>query len=249
MSNDPAAYREQIARCTDALARGQLNRLRRELVGDARLDQVAAFSQENAEKRAEKLLDRLEWMRDHFPDLEAWVNDYVAQVPAIAYANTSRDIGRFFDWIVKTHRPSQEQRECFAMEGGRLGLEEIARHRRALHVQFQRRLRESDPDLLAADRNPELHLNPIHSFATLRTMLFLDEEASPPAEIVQFAMGGEIRMAILEPQARRILTVLDTLGPMPIRKLAERLPQIDRDELTELCREMAEMGLLAVRSI
>jgi hypothetical protein len=75
--------------------------------------------------------------------------------------------------------------------------------------------------------------------------VFLDDDATLPAEVLFYANGSEIRTAVLEPGANELIRGLEQIGPCPLDAWSAHTG-LERAELEEFCRDLAELGIVAL---
>lgn len=240
-------YRAQIVRCARSLAVAKNDAVAADLAGGMPLERVKMFTDGNLDKRFLKLKDQLELFEDEFEDLEELIVEYVKSVPLAAYDTGSSDSGHFMEWLCGTRELTPEQLDCVACQQSRIEVEEIAETNRLPHVRFQDLLSRADdlaPELGLND-NLWIHLNPIRVWATFYTNALVDEEDEVPARVLFFPVGNDIRTAILEPSAVALLRDLEALAPCRLDDVAAAASEFDQSEAVELCRDLAELGLVA----
>ena len=205
------------------------------------------FAEGNLNKRREKLWAQLESVAEAFDDLEDLVSAYVRSVPPVAYDVTVSDCARFLSWLERTGELTPRQRDYVACQQARLTVEAAARAARPGHLCFQK-LWSQFPQLPAVlDAPPDLrvYLNPIRAWSQFATTALLDDDAILPADVLFFAAGEEIRTAVLDPHGRELVEELASCGPCTLDDWASLSRHADREELVTLCRDLAEMGLVA----
>lgn len=244
------AYREQIRRCARSLAVAQNGDVAAFLPSAKSSALVDAFTAGNLDKRTWKLGDQLEFLRDEFPQLDEWIGEYIHTVPLQAYDVGTSDSVHFLEWVHHEKTLSLEQIDLGVCHVSRVAVEETARSRRMAHVRFQDVL--SAAPRLAGDFGANdalwIHLNPIRVPAMFRTAILLDDEADLPADVLFFPVGSDVRTAVAEPAGGALIAALEQGGPCRLTELIAVLDSevdLDRDEITDLCRDLAEMGLVA----
>ena len=88
-------------------------------------------------------------------------------------------------------------------------------------------------------------LNPVRAWSRFTTTALLDDDATLPADVLFFAARDEIRTAVLDLHGRELVEELAACGPCTLDDWAGRSQHADREELVTLCRDLAEMGLVA----
>ena len=205
------------------------------------------FAEGNLSKRREALRAQLEFVAEVFDDLDELVSAYVRSVPPVAYDVTASDGERFLSWLERTGEQTPRQRDYVACQQARLAVEAAARADRPGHRRFQE-LWSLTPQLAAElDTAPTLRacLNPVRAWSRFTTTTLLDDDAALPADVLFFAAGEEIRTAVLDPHGRELVEELASCGPCTLDEWAGRSQHADREELVTLCRDLAEMGLVA----
>jgi hypothetical protein len=74
----------------------------------------------------------------------------------------------------------------------------------------------------------------------------LDDDTDLPADVLFFAVGMETNTAILEEHGRLLIEELSRFEPCTIDTWAALSEHADREELIELCADLAAMGLVAL---
>lgn len=240
-------YREQIRRCARALSLARNEQIRSDIAEGFTLEQVKMFTDGNLDKRYEKLLDQTELLGEAFENLEDWVAEYVQTVPLAAYDTGTSDGDRFLQWLRDTKSPTPQQADYITCQHSRHAAEALARDNRMAHIRFQDLSGMTNRLLEELGRNPDLqiHLNPVHVWATFRTKALLDEEIKPPANVVFFARGDQIHTAVLEPSGQALVYQLEAIGPCTLDEWLIKNDTLEREYLIEFCRDSAEMGLTA----
>lgn len=203
-------YARQVQRITQALAVAKNDMVTPDIAVGLSVELVDLFTAGNLDKRFDKLRDQVELLEDGFPNLDKLIEDYVATVPLAAYDTGSGDGDRFAQWVMRQIEATAEQRDLLAVVRSRYMVEEIARHNRLSHVRFQERLSLNErllPELTTNDRL-RLYLNPIRLVAHFESGLFLGDDERSGADSVFFAVGTEIRVAVLDDDGHRIVAAL-----------------------------------------
>ena len=239
-------YREQIQRCAASLAIAQVERVGDLLAPGQAVAQVKMFTDGNLDKRFEKLGDHLELLAEDFENWEELRVDYVKTVPLAAYDSMTSDGERFLNWLADCVELTAEQGDLVTCQRSRHTVEALAAENRLAHVRFQELWQsiESFAPELGANDDLWIHLNPIHTWATLQTARLLDESDDLPAGIVFFPVGNDIRTAVLEDAGRQLVEQL-AWGPRRLDELNLITLGIDRDEAIDLCLDLADIGLAA----
>ena len=242
-------YHEQLSFLVEAMS--QPNResaLVNELTTDSTPEQIKLFVDGNFDKRLDKLLGQLEFVAPAFDDFEDLVAGYICQTPPAAYDTGVSDADRFLAWLSDHRTLSFKQADYVACQRARHTVEALARQNRAAHVAFQclchlsrERGEEWEPD-----DELMIHVNPIRVWTRFETAALLGAAASPPADVLFFALDGQSTSAELEPAGRELLAELVELAPCTLSSWAAVSQSADREGLASFCRDLAEIGLVAV---
>ncbi len=240
-------YRDQIVRCAQSLAIAKIETVSHDVDDRFTLDQVKMFVDGNLDKRYQKLLDQVELLNDAFDDLEDLVVDYVKTIPLAAYDTGCSDGTRFLQWIAETRRPSLSQTDFINCQLCRNEIEDIARAHRTAHVRFQELWSTADTLAGQLGENPSLSIfmNPVCIWSTFQSQALLDDDTPAPTRVLFFVAGSDIRTSVLEVSAQSLLSSLERLTPCSLDEWLADSPHTDRDDLMELCRDSAEMGIIA----
>ncbi len=238
------AYREQLTRLTRALTTTE----EASVPADRALrEQMKAFTEENFDKRQEKLQAQLAFVAEAFDELDDLLRGYVREVRSSAYDSVATDADRFMGWLEGRHAPTPEQRDYLACQRARHAVEAAARRDRRAHVRFQELWSVAGRLAAELSDNPGLvvHLNPARAWSRFHTPVLLDEGNPLPADALFFAAGNDVRTAVLEPAGQALVRELADLGPCTLDEWAARGELADREELVALCQDLASMGLVA----
>lgn len=240
-------YREQIVRCAQSLAVARNEAVAGFLSAGMPLQRVAMFTDGNLDKRLLKIRDQLEEFEDELDDLEEPIREYIRAVPLAAYDTGSSDTGHFLNWLRASRDLTPEQLDCIACQQARIDVEELAAANRIGHVRFQELLSRADDLAPELGENPELwiHLNPIRAWATFQTQALLDEDDEVPARAAFFPVDNDIRTAVMEPPAEALVGELERFGSCRLDDLAGEIRELDREDVIDLCRDLAALGLVA----
>lgn len=240
-------YRQQIAECAQALAIAQNESVARYLSGPDAAAGVKLFTDGNLDKRYMKLLDHFEEMAEEFDGFTDLIERFVRCVPLAAYDTGSSDSQRFLDWLCGTRRLNERQRDFVACMRSRYAVEVAAECHRLAHVRFQELL--STCDALGPELNVDspvwIHLNPIHAWGVFRTRVLADDETELPATVLFYPVAGTIHTAVLDQFAEFIVRELEVRGPARFGDLSPAPLETSREELLQLCRDLAEVGIVA----
>ncbi|MGE3313956.1 MAG: hypothetical protein AB7O26_02490 [Planctomycetaceae bacterium] len=240
-------YRLQITQCTQAMALAQNESVERFLKGPAAAEGLKLFTDGNLDKRYLKLLDHFEEMAEEFDGFDELVERFVRCVPLAAYDTGSSDSQRFLDWLCGTRRLNESQRDHVTCQRSRYAIELAAECHRLAHVRFQEILStcESLSPQLDIDSPVWIHLNPIHAWGVFRTRTLLDDESELPATVLFYPVAGTIHTAVLDPFAEFIVRELEARGPARFGDLSPAPLETTRSELLKLCRDLADVGIVA----
>jgi hypothetical protein len=206
------------------------------------------FVDGNLEKRREKLEVQLAFVADAFKDFEQRIVDFIRSEPLAAFGSAVSDGEAMLCWLSATVDLSPVQRDYVTCQRARHAIEEIARKNRIAYVRFQELSSIVYQFVPQLDSHDELRilLNPIRTWVTFETAELLDEDVQPPSNVLCFATGGDIATAALELEGQALLNELVDYQPCTLAEWATVSTWADRDELNEFCRDLAEMGLVAI---
>ena len=247
MSSARSEYRRQIARCAQALAMARNGEVEQDIVGEAPLEALAMFTDGNLDKRRLKLRDQFDLLNEAVDDLDDWIVKYIRTVPLAAYDTGSSDADAFLCWLSNRVPLTPEQQDFVTCQQSRYAVERAAEKNRLAHVHFQELHTLCDRLLPAwgTDTGLWIHLNPLTAWATLKTPALLDEDTEPPATVVFFPVEDIIRTAVLEPAGEAVVRDLETAGPCRLANLVSHRPELNCEEIVEIGRDLAELGLAA----
>jgi hypothetical protein len=239
------AYRDELTHLARALATAQDAEVCAALAVGCTAQDVAMFTQGNRLKRFDKLQRKLDLLRECLPEFDDLAREYTAALPLEAYDLHWGDARVFLRWLEQNRSLSPEQLDHLACQRARLEVEMEATRDRRGHVRFQELW--SVKDQLAPEFGYEslrVHLNPIRVWTRLQTPVLLEGE-TPPTDVLFFAVRDKVNTAVLDPVGQELLRELDTIGPCTLNEWACLSSLADRDDLVELGRDLAEMGLVA----
>ena len=247
MTKEPQTYGVQMKWLARAMAEGHKEAIRARLTNVSN-EKLGMFIEGNQEKRHDKLRNQLESVADHFDDFETLIRQYAAEVPLIAYDNGTSDGQHMLEWLVRMRDTSDEQRDWVACQQARHRVEELGRGHRISHIQFQdlRGVIDLEDDSWTSDTGLRIHLNPIRVWERFITSALLDDEATSPADVLFFPIGNEVTTAVLEPEGQVLVTELAKYEPCTLSEWAVVSQHADREQLIELCHDLADMGLIAL---
>jgi hypothetical protein len=212
------------------------------------ISRVKMFVDGNLEKRREKLERQLEFLGDGFDDLGELIVEFIKAEPLGAFGSAVSDGERMLQWLSAKKDPTALQRDYIACQRARHAVEELARGNRLAYVRFHELssvLHELLPQLGIDDRLRIL-LNPTRVWATFETSELVDDDVEPPVNVLFFGSRGEVATAVLELEGQALLNELVDYQPCTVGQWADLSPWAERDELVEFCRDLAEMGLVAI---
>lgn len=241
-------YAEQLLELAHLLATpdGE-DHLRGFLAADSRAAQVKLFVDGNLEKRRDKLRRELDFVAEAYPDFDSRIIEYIESTFLLPYDTGTSDGDRMLNWL-KERRPSAAQHDYIACQQARNQIEQFARGDRLGYVRFQERYSLVDQlsSELEINEALTLYLNPIRCWARFTSSELLDGAANPPANVLFFAVAGEIGTVVLELEGQALLNEIDEFGPCTVREWAALSQSANLDELTDFSRELMQMGLLAL---
>lgn len=241
-------YRTQLIECVRALSLAKNDRIQRHLAHKTSLKPVTMFTDGNLDKRELKLRDQLDLVVEELNDYDELVRQYIRHIPLAAYDTGPTDADHFLEWIAQTQTHTPEQHDAITCQRSRFAVEFSARQHRLGHVRFQELWSIADRTAAEWGQNLNLllYLNPIHVWATFNTGALLDDEADIPATVLFFPVGSDIRTAVLESDGQAVVRLLENWGPCQFDDLLDSGPEeLNRSEIMDLCRDLAEMGLAA----
>lgn len=239
-------YPEQLRRWAQALVAGRADDLGAALAEGSSPAHVTLFTESNRTKRDEKLRMQLDFVAGAFADFGNLLAAYLGEEPPAA-GDPTADAARFLGWVERTCDPTPEQRDHVACQRARHAVEAEARRDRIGHLRFQELWSGTAGRADEIDRVPGLRvlLNPIRVWSRFTTPALVDDDVALPADVLFFAAGDAIRTAALEPHGRALVEELASCGPCTLDEWAGLSRHADREGLVDLCRDLAEMGLVA----
>ncbi len=201
--------------------------------------------EEDASSRRERLQDACQLLADGFDGLDGDIREYVHSVPLVKGDTDRHDAERFLDWLSRRCHWSDEQQDLLICQQAHNAVAFVAIRRRLAHARFQALL-ASGPPSAELHRKGTVYLNPIRIWSTFETHALLQEEAGIPATVLFFAIGGEIRTAVLEADAEELVKSLEQTGPIPVQKLIGGSADGARAKLMRLILALRDLGIVAV---
>lgn len=246
-------YATQLQRLARSLAAARNDEVLDVLARGDEPWQVKMFTDGNLDKRFEKIQRQLEFVQPAFSDFEELLVAYIRELPLAAYDTGTSDGDRFLEWLETRRKLTSEQHDFVACQRSRHAVDDEGRRNRLGHVRFQElvSLASELAGELGSNRNLQIHLNPIRVWGRFETAALLDEDADPPADVLFYASGNEVRTAVLEPEGVTLVHELEGVSPCTLDgwcdvadSFADREPRSE-DELVEFCHDMASIGLVA----
>jgi hypothetical protein len=245
-------YRAQVAEWARCLATGNVEALRDSIDGDdAAIERMIAFIDGTYMKRADWLKSAVEFVAPAFDNFDELLDAYVNAAPTVAVGANVDDADAFLEWIENTQELTPRQCDYVVCQRARHTVEALALGNRTGHVWFQEVASlatqfagELNEDESAAERLT-MHINPMHTWATVVTSELLDQECELPAEVVFFAVDERINSAQFSLGAADVVRELHLSGPTTFERWASTHPSIDRTELKELAMLLGRLGLVA----
>ena len=241
------SYRQQLARLAQAMSQANHEKVvLPDLAQGMPPTRIKMFVDGNLEKRLDKLTKQLEFVAEIFDDFESLIVQYIREVPLSALGSSAGDGERMLQWLNITQQLTPRQQDYVTCQNSRQNVENLARSKRALYIRFQELLSLTDGWFDELERNVRLnvYLNPICAWSRFVTSEFLNEEDTPPVNVIFFPVSGQVTTAVLEPRGQALIDELS--GHQPCR-LSEWIRQSghDADEIVAACRDMAQIGLVA----
>lgn len=239
-------YREQLARWARALAAARVEEVEGALAAGSSRADVLRFAETNRVKRTNKLRSHLGFLIDILDGFDDLLNSYMLAQPLRPCEPPSDDALRFLGWLAANHPLTPEQGDYVACQRAWDEIEAQGRARRRAHVRFQELWSVAGELAKDLDTNTGLHvhLNPLRARSRFATAALLGEE-EPPADVLFFAAGNGVGTAILEPAAWELVEQLAARSPCTLAEWGGFGRHADAEYLTALCRDLAEMGLVA----
>jgi len=246
-------YTQQMQRIARALAVANDAVVTSDVADDLATERVSMFTEGNLDKRFDKLRDQVELLEDVLSNLDELIGEYVGAVPLAAYDTGSSDGDRFAQWVARRIDPTADQRDLLSVIRSRYAVEEIARHNRLSHVRFQERLSMNERSLAELESNGSLrlYLNPIRLITHFESDLLLDEAGVDGADAVFFAVGTEIRVAVLDEDGQHVVAALARNGGLSQAELSGCIESssgrnLSADQLLEIVTDTVALGLVAL---
>ncbi len=140
------------------------------------------------------------------------------------------------------------QRDRLACQRAHKAIDAVNADERSRYHRLQELTCVVDQLLPRLDQTQELriHLNPMRAWATLETNHLVDERLDPPINVLFFQSRGEIASVVLELEGQALLNELVDYQPCTLAEWASVSSWATREELVEFCRDLAEIGLIAI---
>ena len=241
-------YKQQLQRIARAMATARSADILGDLEEGSKPELLKEFVDGNLDKRLDKLDKGLELVKDSLGEqFEEMAVEFIKSLPLGAYDSGQYDGEKFLVWLVENKSLTPEQHDHVACQRARHAIENLGRNKRLAHVRFQECASLADELANDLETNPDLqiHLNPIRVWSMFETGELLGENIDEPIDVLFFAVRNETSTAVLEVNGRELVKELATLAPVSLATWAVLSEHADRDELIELCRDLAEMGLVA----
>jgi len=246
MANE--TYQRQIVRLVKAMSRAEDEAaVANDLAAGSDAACVKMFVDGNLEKRRDKLEHQLEFVAEAFEEFDELIREYIRSGSSLAYDTAESDGERMLLWLTETKSLSPEQLDYITCQRARHAVEDLARKSRLKHVRFQELCSLTDRWLLEFDSSADLqvYLNPIRVWSRFETLALLDEDSTPPANVLFYAAGEEVGTAVLELEGQALINELADYQPCTLAEWVTLTSQAEPAELIETCRDLAEMGLVA----
>jgi hypothetical protein len=246
-ASEKQLYRQQITAIAQHLAAARPSHIRDSVHPGDSLDSIKMFTDGNCEKRLEKLQNQLEILAAVFEDLDDLVAAFIKSHPLSAYDTGCTDADRFLIWLQRRAPLSLVQLDYVACQQARQMVESIGRKNRLGHIRFQEQWSITGRLVDQLETNPDLqiHLNPLRTWTTFHTSALLDDTDSPPIEVLFFACRSDIRTAALNAEAVTHIRALEEISPCHLTEWMSVLDFTQTQDFVPICRECAEMGLIA----
>ena len=247
-SDQRETYKQQLQRIARAMATAKSKEVYGDLEEGSKPELLKEFVDGNLDKRLEKLDKSLELVKESLGEqFEEMAVEFIKSLPMGAYDSGQYDGEKFLVWLVENKSLTPEQRDHVACQRARHAIESMGRNQRMAHVRFQEygSLAEELANELETNPGLQIHLNPIRVWSKFETGELLGEEVDEPIDVLFFAVRNETSTAVLEDDGRELVEELATLSPVSLATWVALSEHADRDELIELCRDLAEMGLVA----
>lgn len=241
-------YRAQLQRIARAMATAHAADVYCDLEAGSQPELMKLFVDGNLDKRLDKLDKQLEFVKGALGDeFEALAVEYIKALPLGAYDSGQFDGDRFLTWLENSRPLTPVQRDYVACQRARHAVEIMGRNHRRAHVRFQE-LSSLAGELageLETNSTLHVHLNAIRVWTRFETKELLDDDADPPVDVLFFAVRNDTATAVLEQEGRLLIEELARHEPCSLATWAALSDHAQRDELAELCGDLAEMGLVA----
>lgn len=221
----------------------------RKVSGDAnvRLGSDGTGARRMSSDRSRDLKDACSLLADGFEEFDEFIEAYIRQVPLRARDSEARDCDRFLFWLEEQVELTREQRDFITQQQSRYAVEFVALKQRIAHHRFQEMVRgnSSFNGHSASHLSQNIHLNPVHVWATYESHVFLDDEAEVPATVLFYATSSGIATAVIEDAVRRLIRELEQ-GPQKLRTLVKQTPKSERDALLASIAQLVQLELIAL---
>ena len=243
----PETYQQQLVRLTQAMVQSQGELLKDDLECGSQPTFVKFFGDGNLDKRCDKLLSQLEFVAESFDDFEAIAMKYIRRFPQSSYEGVTEDAERMLQWLLQSPGLTRRQRDYVACQRARHAIEFEARKKRIKHIRFQElvSLVETLKDDFGTDSSLRIYLNPLRFWTRFITGEFLEDAQHPPANVLFFAIPSGVSTAVLELEGQALINELADYEPCTLTEWSALSQLASQEQLVELCRDLADMGLAA----
>ena len=142
--------------------------------------------------------------------------------------------------------PDDLQRDRASCEEARHRLRIMGRDLRRQNVAFRKAQRRCRLEQDALERRDDLflQLNPVRTWGRLTSRIMLNH-IEPPANVLFFTTPSGPAAALLELEGQALLNELEDWQPCTLQEWAALSHLADRNQLTDFCRDLFEMGIVA----
>jgi len=245
MSKTVSTYAQQLARWADSLAAGRSEALLADLASGCNEADVARYLENAMGERRRLLLEELSFVALAFADFEQRVDQYLSETPRRTYAVTERDQERFLEWLRRDELNAQQQ-DFVACQAAEYGCYRLAQKNRVAHLKFQRLASQREQrNETTNDQHKTILVNPVHVWSRLEVAA-TDEHGTHSGEVVFVVVDQEIRSLWLKAARQHAARKLTTKQQIPWAEWRNNHPQLTDDEISTLCRELIDGGLIVV---
>ena len=241
-------YREQIGRLIGAMSLPNREALlQRDLATESPLSRVKMFVDGNLDKRLDKVQRQLEFVAEVFDDFDRLLVEYIQSRPLAAYDTGASDGQRMLTWLAETKSLDGKQQDYVTCQQARHTVENLARKNRLKHVRFQElaSLAQQHCAELETNRSLRVYINPIRTWARFVSSELLEGQTEPPVDVLFFAARDQVASCVLELEGQALINELADFQPCRLDDWSDWSSLADRQQLVELCHDLAQMGLIA----